>query len=91
MNMNLHMIFSLFPKKTEVGECLKYLYTKIIFRIKKKKQKVFVMKIYEIHTLNSDAEHITTIKVDGDKIEVISARDDWDDDIKVTIKEKSKR
>ena len=49
------------------------------------------MKIYEIHTLNSDAEHIITIKVDGDKIEVISARDDWDDDIKVTIKEKSKR
>ena len=49
------------------------------------------MKIYEIHTLNSDAEHITTIKVDGDKIEVISARDDWDDDIKAIIKEKSKR
>lgn len=49
------------------------------------------MKIYEMHTLNSDAEHITTIKVDGDKIEVISARDDWDDDITVKIKEKTKR
>lgn len=48
------------------------------------------MKIYEIHTLNSDAEHITTIKVDGDKIEVVSARDDWDDDIEVTVKEKTK-
>ena len=48
------------------------------------------MKIYEIHTLNSDAEHITTIKVDGDKIEVVSARDDWDDDIEVTVKEKLK-
>ena len=49
------------------------------------------MKIYEIHTSNYDAEHITTIKVDGDKIEVVSARDDWDDDITVTIKEKTKR
>ena len=49
------------------------------------------MKIYEIRTLNSDAEHITTIKVDGDNIEVISARDDWDDDIEATIKEKTKK
>ena len=49
------------------------------------------MKIYEIHTLNSDAEHITTIKVDGDNIEIISARDDWDDDIKATIKEQTKK
>ena len=56
-----------------------------------KKIKRDSMKIYEIRTLNSDAEHITTIKVDGDNIEVISARDDWDDDIDVTIKEKTKK
>ena len=49
------------------------------------------MKIYEIRTLNSDAEHITTIKVDRDNIEIISAHDDWDDDIKVTIKEQTKK
>ena len=48
------------------------------------------MKIYEIRTLNSDAEHITFINVDGDKIEVISAYDDWDDDIKVKIEDKTK-
>ena len=46
------------------------------------------MKIYEIRTSNYDAEHITTIKVDGDNIEIISAHDDWDDDIKATIIEK---
>ena len=49
------------------------------------------MKIYEIRTSNYDAEHITTTKVDGDNIEVISARDDWDDDIEVAIKEKTKK
>ena len=49
------------------------------------------MKIYEIRTSNYDAEHITTIKVDGDNIEIISARDDWDDDIKATIKEQNKK
>lgn len=39
-------------------------------------------------SLNSDVEHIiTTIKVDGDKIEVIPGYDDWDDDINITIKE----
>lgn len=49
------------------------------------------MKIYEIRTSNYDAEHITTIKVDGDNIEIISARDDWDDDINATIKEQNKK
>ena len=46
------------------------------------------MKIFEIRTSNYDAEHITTIKADGDNIEIISARDDWDDDIEATIIEK---
>ena len=46
------------------------------------------MKIFEIRTSNYDAEHITTIKVDGDNIEIISARDDWDDDIEAMIIEK---
>lgn len=47
------------------------------------------MKIYEIHThsLNSDVDHIITIKIDMDNIEVISGYDDQDDDIKVIIKE----
>ena len=49
------------------------------------------MKIFEIRTSNYDAEHITTIKVDGDNIEIISARDDWDDDITATIKEQNKK
>lgn len=48
------------------------------------------MKIYEIHTSNYDAEHILTLKVDGDNIEIISAVDDWDDDVTVAIKEKKK-
>ena len=56
-----------------------------------KKEKGFIMKIYEIRTSNYDAEHITTIKVDGDNIEIISARDDWDDDIKATIKGQNKK
>lgn len=47
------------------------------------------MKIYEIHTSNYDAEHILTLKVDGDNIEIISAVDDWDD-VAVAIKEKKK-
>ena len=46
------------------------------------------MKIYEIHASNYDAEHILTLKVDGDNIEIISAVDDWDHDVTVTIKEK---
>ena len=48
------------------------------------------MKIYEIHTSNYDSEHILNLKVDGDNIEIISAVDDWDDDVTVTIKEKKK-
>ena len=52
--------------------------------------KDFIMKIYEIHTSNYDAEHILTLKVDGDNIEIISAVDDWDDDVTVAIKEKTK-
>ena len=49
------------------------------------------MKSDEIRTSNYDAKQITTIKADGDNIKVISARDDWDDDIKVIIKEKTKK
>lgn len=47
------------------------------------------MKIYKIRTdsLNSDVEHIITIKVDENNIEIISGYDDCDDDIKITIKE----
>lgn len=48
------------------------------------------MKIYEIHTSNYDAEHIITLKVDGDNILIISAVDDWGENVKVTIKEKKK-
>ena len=48
------------------------------------------MKICEIHTSNYDAEHILNLKADGGNIEIISALDDWDDDITVTIKEKNK-